>query len=398
MRITALTLVMSLSLAYFATTHAGRVLLTIYALELGAQPFAMGALAATFSSLPMLLSWTVGRLSDRFGPRWLLALGALGGTCGLLVPYLLPGLPSLYAASGLLGLSFAFYIVSLQNLVGQVSKPETRVKNFSNFSLIASLTNFVGPMLAGFSIDHAGLSNACLILVLLSLLPVLPLIVWGRMLHGGSKASGPGESLRGMLSDKRVRRVLIISSLVQFGLDLFQFYMPIYAHSLGLSAGAIGLILATFSAATFVVRAALPRLAARYSEETVLAYAFFSGALCFLLLPLFKSAVMLMLIAFVFGLGLGCGPPITMMLTFAQSASGRSGEALGLRLTVNYLARVAGPLMFGSIASGFGLFPVFWINALMLGAGGLISRTGAAKRQEKRIAVPPDSPDDSAKK
>ena len=393
----ALRLVMILSTALFATAHAGRVLLAIYALELGAQPFAMGALAAVFSFFPMTLSWTVGRLSDRFGGRWLLLFGSIGGALGMLVPYFIPGMSSLYIASGFLGLSFACFTVTLQNLVGKASSPETRAKNFSTFSMVASFTSFIGPMIAGFSIDHIGLAGACLIVVVMSLLPVALLIAKGRMLHGGSERAGPGESILGILSDRKVRRVLIISSLVQFGLDLFQFYLPIYAHSLGLSASAIGLILATFSAAAFVVRTVLPTLVSRFSEETVLAYAFFSGALCFVLLPLFTSTVMLMLIAFVFGLGLGCGPPITMMLTYAQSASGRSGEALGLRMTVNHLSRVIGPMMFGAIATGFGLFPVFWINALMLASGCAVASTGRERKQEL-VGVPPKSPDEGATK
>ena len=393
----ALRLVMTLSAALFATAQAGRVLLAIYALELGAQPFAMGALAAVFSFFPMTLSWTVGRLSDRFGARWLLLFGSIGGALGMLVPYFLAGLPSLYIASGFLGLSFACFTVTLQNLVGKASSPETRAKNFSTFSMVASFTSFVGPMIAGFSIDHIGLSGACLVVVVMSLLPVVLLLAKGRMLHGGSERSGPGESILRILADRKVRRVLIISSLVQFGLDLFQFYLPIYAHSLGLSATAIGLILATFSAAAFVVRTVLPTLVSRYSEETVLAYAFFSGALCFVLLPLFTSTVMLMLIAFVFGLGLGCGPPITMMLTYAQSASGRSGEALGLRMTVNHLSRVIGPMMFGAIATGFGLFPVFWINALMLASGCAVASTGRERKQELN-EVPQKSPDEGATK
>ncbi len=393
----ALRLVMILSTALFATAHAGRVLLAIYALELGAQPFSMGALAAVFSFFPMTLSWTVGRLSDRFGARWLLLFGSIGGALGMLVPYFIPGMSSLYIASGFLGLSFACFTVTLQNLVGKASSPETRAKNFSTFSMVASFTSFIGPMIAGFSIDHIGLAGACLIVVVMSLLPVALLIAKGRMLHGGSERTGPGESILGILSDRKVRRVLIISSLVQFGLDLFQFYLPIYSHSLGLSASAIGLILATFSAAAFVVRTVLPTLVSRFSEETVLAYAFFSGALCFVLLPLFTSTVMLMLIAFVFGLGLGCGPPITMMLTYAQSSSGRSGEALGLRMTVNHLSRVIGPMMFGAIATGFGLFPVFWINALMLASGCAVASTGRERKQEL-AGVPPKSPDEGATK
>ena len=54
--------------------------------------------------------------------------------------------------------------------------------------------------------------------------------------------------------------------------------------------------------------------------------------------------------------------------------SGRSGATLGLRLTVNNLMRAIGPPAFGLIGTAFGLLSVFWINAVMMGAGGVLSR------------------------
>ncbi len=59
---------------------------------------------------------------------------------------------------------------------------------------------------------------------------------------------------------------------------------------------------------------------------------------------------------------------------FSGSPEGRSGETLGLRMTVNHLTKVLGPIVFGSIASGFGLLAMFWINALMMGSGGILNR------------------------
>ncbi|MHB9098475.1 MAG: MFS transporter, partial [Syntrophales bacterium] len=72
----------ALVLFNMTSVQAGRVLLALYALQLGAQPFAIGILAATFSVLPMLLSWQVGKLTDRFGSRWPLMFGAAGGAGG----------------------------------------------------------------------------------------------------------------------------------------------------------------------------------------------------------------------------------------------------------------------------------------------------------------------------
>ena len=61
--------------------------------------------------------------------------------------------------------------------------------------------------------------------------------------------------------------------------------------------------------------------------------------------------------------------PLTAMLMVAKCAEGRTGEALGLRLTVNNVMRVAGPALFGAIAAMTGLTAVFLINGVMMGVG-----------------------------
>ena len=381
MKITTINFAFTLAFINFVGALAGRVLLTLAALQLGANPFAVGALAATFSAFPMMFSLTAGRLDDRFGSRWLLMFGALASSCGLLVPFLVPTLSALYVAAAMVGLGFSFYTVSVQNLVGTLGKPAEHAKQFSNFAMVAALASFIGPMISGFSIDHLGFRIASLILALIALLPVPILALRGGMLPGGKRRAGPAGTITGMLAAPNVRRVLVTSGLVQLGVDLFQFYLPIYGYAINLSASEIGVILAMFAAASFVVRLMVPRLIAWSNEERVLSYAFYIGAASFVFIPLFKSAIALSLIAFLFGLGLGCGPPITMMMTYTQSPAGRSGEALGLRLSANHLARVVGPLLFGSIGSAFGLFAVFWGNALMMASGGILSSHGAKRRK-----------------
>ncbi len=376
-------LTFAVALSIMTIVQAGRVLLTLYALKFGAQPFAVGILAAAFSVLPMLLSWQVGRFSDRFGSRWLLMFGTVGGAFGMLLPYYVSGLSALFIAGVMNGLLFAFSGASLQNLVGLLSRPETSARNFSNYSVLISSAGFIGPLLAGFSIDYSGHAVACLYLVLMSFVPAALLAIWGGALPGGSRTVPPVGSVWEMLAGSGLWRVMATGSLVVSGIDLFQVYMPIYGHAVGLSASAIGVVLAMFSASAFVVRLFLPRLIFRLTEERVLAFAFFTGAASFLLIPFFHSAVALMLISFAFGLGMGCGQPITLMMTYGNSPQGRSGEAMGLRVTVNHMTRVIVPVVFGSIGSLFGLFPVFWVNALLLASGGAITRPGKISRTRR---------------
>jgi predicted MFS family arabinose efflux permease len=199
------------------------------------------------------------------------------------------------------------------------------------------------------------------------------------VLPGGGSHAAPAGGVRDTLRDPAMLKILVMSSLVQVGQDLFQFYMPIYGHEIGLSGSAIGTVLAAFASAYFVVRFVMARLIARLGEEGLLAYAFYLAAIGFMLVPFFKSPIALAVVAFTFGLGMGCGQPITTMLLFSRSPSGRSGETFGLRQTTNNVVRVTAPTLFGFIASAFGLFPVFCISALLMGAGGLITRPAAAR-------------------
>ena len=81
------------------------------------------------------------------------------------------------------------------------------------------------------------------------------------------------------------------------------------------------------------------------------------------------TAPLLALMAFLLGLALGCAQPLTIILTYNHAPTGRSGEALGLRLTVNKLTQIAVPLAFGALGSAFGLIPVFWANGALLLTG-----------------------------
>ena len=377
----AIFLTLALTYFNFVGANAARVLLTLYALELDAPAYAVGLIGGLLYLFPLLLSWPIGALADRRGSRGLLLFGTVCGMVSLAFPYFVQALPALYLAALLNGLALAFFHVTLQNLIGTLSKPEDRARHFSNFSLSGSVTNFVGPLMAGLSIDYAGHAVACLVIASQSLIALVLLLIWGRLFPPGSPQKLEGPSALGALKDREIWRMLAVSGAVQLGQDIFLFYLPIYGHSIGLSASVIGGILATLAVASFVVRLFLATLVKRFPVETLLAWVFFTGAVGFVLVPFFSNAVMLALIAFVFGLGVGMGIPLTVILMFAHSTEGRSGQTLGLRLTANNFVRVTGPIVFGVVGSVLGLPPVFWINAAMMACGGLLSRSLGKRRE-----------------
>ncbi len=367
-------LTLSLSFLCFSGFSATRLLLTLYALTSGATAAQVGMLGAMFYLFPLLLSWPIGIAADRYGPRWPLLFASACAAGALLLPFLHASMPMFFVAAALCGMSLAGYHVTLQNMMGVISAPEDRARNFANFGMMGSATNLAGPMTAGAAIDYLGHASACLVVLVLPAAAVAMLIWFAASFpHGNRKVTGGTSALKS-LRDRNVVRTLITSGLVQLGTDLFQFFIPVYGHAIRLSASAIGAILSTFAVAAFVVRLMLPRLLKRYPIHHVLAASFFMGALGFAIMPLFEHVVLLSMAAFIFGLGMGIGTPVTVMLMFSSSTEGRSGQTLGLRLTVNNLVRVLGPLVFGGISGLTGIGPVFVISAAVMGVGGLLAR------------------------
>lgn len=364
-------LTLALTFFNFTGNNSMRVLLTLYALHLGASASEVGIIGGLLFLFPVLLSWFVGGLADRKAARKLLLFAATCAAASLLLMYFFPSLPVFYAAAALNGLALSFFHVTLQNLIGNLSKPEERARNFANFSMIGATTSFFGPLLAGLSIDHFGYGWACLATASLSLV-VISLVLWqGRHLPPARGRAKAGAAPRTLI-DRGMVVMLITGGLVQLGYDLFQFYVPIHGHEIGLSASAIGGVLATLAIAAFIVRNFLAMLSERYPGEKLLMWVFLTGALGFALVPFTSNAYVLGAVAFLFGLGMGIGIPLTVILMFANSSDGRSGQMLGIRLTVNNTVRMSGPMAFGAIGAAVGVSGVFWILAgVMLGGGAL---------------------------
>src|SRR5204863_5272459 len=196
---------------------------------------------------------------------------------------------------------------------------------------------------------------ALVALVPAAILVAHPSLVSQRQAHSKAESSGSLE----LLGDAGLRRTLIMSGVTLTGIELFTFYFPVYGRSIGLSASAIGLVMASYAVAAFIVRLGMHKAARRVGELGVLTASLFMAGVTYLLVPLVSQAGLLAVVAFLLGLGLGCAQPLTILLTYNHAPAGRSGEALGLRLTVNKLTQIAVPLVFGGLGSAFGLFPVF---------------------------------------
>jgi MFS family permease len=354
-----------------------RVSASLYAIHLNATPFTVGVLMALYALLPMLFAVSMGRWIDRIGARRPMLIGSVTIGSGAFLPFLWPGMPALYLTSMLIGTGFMMYQVAAQHIVGYIGKPEDRPMNFSLSALGFSISGFVGPMIAGFGIDEIGHIAT---FAVLSAFPLVPILVLGLnrlrlpQPHAHAALADPGRRLADLLSHRELRPVFVTSGLLAAAWDMFTFAIPIYGSSVGLSASSIGLVLGSFSAATFLIRGMLPALARRLTAWPLLAASLAIAAASFLLFPLFERAVLLGATAFLLGLGLGMSQPMVMSLLHNTVPAGRVGEAIGVRMTLVNMSQITVPLLFGALGTALGMGPVFWATALLLSGGSWYAR------------------------
>ena len=270
------------------------------------------------------------------------------------------------------------FVLAFQNLMGILSTPQTRTRLFSWYALGESFAHGLGPIITGLCIDHY---NTTVTFLVVSLYTALWLPVAFAFRHHfpavkrapASAASAPRSS-RDLLALPAMRMALITNGVVMIGFDLFNLYMPVYGKSLGFSATTIGLIIGAYGLAATITRVILPFASARLGERRILVLALAIPACGFALIPLTSTVWLLAPLAFIIGLGLGCGQPLSMVLAFNAAPEGRSAEAIAMRLAVSYGAHVVLPPLFGAFGAVLGLAPVFWICAMLLGGGATLHR------------------------
>lgn len=354
----------------------GRITISLSALQLGMSTLKVGALIAVFAVLPMIFSVKAGRWVDRAGAAKPMAYGTGLLIFGTLAPAVAPNQASLLLASCCIGIGFMLHQVATQNVLG-LAEPAIRLRNFSWMSLALGASGFCGPLFGGLAIDHIGNDAAFALLALGPLTAACGLYRMRHILAGIKPTVAPGDASRRvseLLALPALRRILLVNTILSGAWDSHLFIVPIFGVAIGLSATTIGVILAAFAAATFVIRLLLPLLQRRVRSWTLIRIAMGTAAADFMVYPLFTDVAILIALSFTLGLALGCSQPSILALLHHHSPPGRAAEAVGLRMALINGSQVSLPLTFGALGAVIGIAPLFWAYALALLAGGWLNR------------------------
>jgi MFS family permease len=360
----------------FSSLIGARVMLSLFALSLGAGVFEVGVVAAS-TQLPMLfLSVPVALAMDRYGSRPVLWASGACGLVAVLLPFFFPVMPAVLAASIFFGLSNVLGSQPLQKLIGAFSDQSTLARNFSTYSFLGAVAGVIGPFAGGLAIDAWGPARGMLVMLPLELAALAMLAFGGRMLPGpapAKEAAGLG-ALRETLRDRRVWGFIAMSNTVALALELYPFFLPLHGHAAGYSASVIGALVAVISIGAMLLPLVLAWSVRKLGEHRVMALCLGFVGLSFLMLAAGTNVWLLGASAFLYGFATCACSPVTAMLAYRHLPPLRAGQFLALRNTGNAAVRVVVSPLFGALAGFLGLPAVFVLLAAVMGVAGWHAR------------------------
>jgi len=383
--------------AVFATIAARGVTVPLYAHELGASRFAVGALFSVATIAAALLSLPSGVLVDRFGARTLLAISLAATAISQIATAFTVSVPPLFLWQIVGGLAAGAQQSALFSAVTEsVSRGRLgRALGWLTLSMQIGFT--LGPAVAGLALRWIDLRTDIAITTVLLVFTIPGAIAASQTRQHtgqGLVLMAPLKALARQAAFVPVTVGLIAMTLVW---GTFGAFIPIFAkESLGLQSSQVGYLLglqAIFNAGSRPIAGRLVDRARRRWPIVLVGVVVWSVAVVVLghqtgfLVPAIVIAIGTPFIASAF---------VAAGVVFGDlSAASTRGVTMGIYGTVLFLGLSAGPLLFGPIVQGYGYAAGFTACAVVAVALVLVMAAMQAEplRRRSEVPVPPSAPE-----
>lgn len=342
--------------ATFAALAARGLTVPLYAHELGASRFEVGALFSVATLAGAALSLPSGLLVDRYGPRALIALAlALSATSQLAIAAT-PSVAPMFAwqiVGGLAGgaQQAAFFSAVTESVSGARLG---RAVGWLTFSMQTGF--FIGPSVAGLALRWIDVRTdiAATTVLLLIAVPGM-LAATGTRQHTGRglALSGP---LRALFTQRAFIPVTIGLTAATLNWGTLGAFLPVFAkESLGLPSAQIGYLLAVQAVANGLSRLPGGRLVDRMRHRWPIVFVGVIGWSVAAVVLGHQSGFLGPAIVLAAGTPFMAAAFVAIGVVFGDlSATSTRGVTMGTYGSILFIGLSAGPLIFGPIVQSFG--------------------------------------------
>jgi len=382
--------------AAFATLAARGLTVPLYAHELGADRFEVGALFSVATLAAAALSLPSGLLIDRFGPRSLIVFSLVVAAGSQLAAAAATTVPPLFVWQVVGGLGSGALMAALFSAVTEAVKSGRlgRAMGWLTFSMQAGF--FIGPSVAGLLLSWLSIRT--------DLAVTTTLLVFagpGALLASGTRQSSQRglslrEPLRALVSQRAFVPVAIglVAATLTWG--TIGAFLPIFGkEALRLPSAQIGLLLALQAVANGVARIPggilVDRAQRRWPIVFVGVVVWAAATVVLGHLSGFWAPAIVLVAATPFMATVY----VAIGVVFADlSAASTRGVTMGIYGTVLFLGLAAGPLVFGPLVQGYGYAAGFTACAAVAVALASVMAAFQAEPLRRRAGVrlPPPAP------
>lgn len=337
------------------------VIYNFYIRELGYNEQVNGQVISMTSLATALILVPAGLVSDRFGRKRTMFLGALLTGIVLLFRGLIEAQSLLVTLAFVTGLASAFLQVSGIPWLAENSKPFQRVHLFSIFSAVMTAANVIGNLLGGLLTDFFSLFVSELISIRFTLLiggvifliALIPITRFHEKREIRQKEKEKVPLLQKIKDQRDGFKIIVLFAIAQLiigvGAGLVIPYLNLYfADRFFASNSVIGFIISLGQAATAIAMIIGPLVVRRFGEVKAVVLLQLSS-LPFLLLTAYTENLWLAAIGFLFRQALmNAGNPIQMSLMMSKV----NDSVKGLANSVNQMVFNLGWAIMGPVSTG----------------------------------------------
>lgn len=348
--------------------------LQIRAEGFGARGTMLGLVLAVFSLTQFVLSPIAGRLSDRFGRKPVLLVGAALNGIAFIVYAFAQTIPSIFVARILAGAGSANLAAAFA-FVADSSEPEQRAKSIGKIGAAFGLGFVMGPPLGGFLAKTGGNMLLGFTAATLSLVNVIWILT---ALKEQRHAEGIVESrvfslqkLTAAFAVPGLSVLLLLFFSYNFGFSNLESTFVLFAKKVhGLDQQGSGLILGYVGIITAITQGLLiAPLTSAFGERTLARIGLTLVAPALALMPFVPTVGWILVLTTFLSFGAGIAGPTVQSLISRASSRDIQGGIFGITQGLGALARILGPITGQTalarnyhypflIAGGVVLFPV----------------------------------------
>lgn len=332
-------------------------ILPLYAESFGPSPWVLGILMASFSAMQFVAAPILGRLSDRYGRRPVLALSLLGSAVGYVLFAFAGSIAVLFASRIIDGISGG-NISTAQAVIADITGPKDRAKGMGMIGAAFGLGFVLGPAFGGLLVSirpwlpGVGAAVASLVALVL-VLTLLPETSSRSDAEGRKRVPLDLQALTRALGHRAVGLCLLAVFLVVFAFSNFEVTFAQFAAArFELAESRIYLLFVYAGVLGALVQGGLVRsLAPRFGEGRLVVWGAVLGFLALGFLPYVSGLPLLLVVLAVLALGIGLASPSLSSLTSKLVEADEVGGVMGVYQSMSSLGRIAGP-MWGEVVYG----------------------------------------------